>query len=415
MHPAGMMQVRILIVSQYFYPEQFRVNQLAESLHNGGHEITILTGKPNYPVGRFFAGYKFFGPLTDRWNGIEVIRVPIIPRFSGKSWQLVLNYLSFAIFSVLFGLPRLRGRYDACIVFCPSPITAAFPAIIRRIFWRTPVAIWLQDLWPESVLAVTGSRSRIFKKALSLMVQWIYRRVDQIWIQSPAYRKHVELYGGNVPEINYVPNWAENLHDCDRWADVVGEPIPQNSLIFAGNLGQAQGLETLIEAAAITREATPAAHWIFVGNGSLRDWLQREIRRRALDEHVTVLGWRSPEDLPKIIKPAMAVLISLRSDGAFSQTIPSKLPSCLASGRPVIAMLSDASAEILNEARCGFVCDPGDSTALADAVSKLLSLSQEERSKLGENGHAYYRKHFTQAHVLFQIEELIRQLRSSRE
>lgn len=405
--------VRILIVSQYFHPEQFRVNQLAESLHNRGHEVTVLTGQPNYPTGKFFSGYKFFGPLTDQWNGMELIRVPIIPRFSGKPWQLALNYLSFAIFSVLFGLPRLRGRYDACVVFCPSPITSAFPAIVRHIFWRTPVAIWLQDLWPESVLAVTRSRSRIFRKALSLMVQWIYRRVDQIWIQSPAYRKHVEFYGGQVPQVSYVPNWAEDLYDCYRWADISSDPIPNNSLIFAGNLGHAQGLETLIEAATITHKSAPAAHWIFVGNGSLCDWLCEEIGRRGLDDHVTVLPWRAPADLPKILKPSMAALVSLRGDDVFSQTIPSKVPSCLASGRPVIAMTAGAAAEILNEACCGFVCEPGNATALAEAVSKLLSLPEQERLILGRNGHAYYRKHFTQAQILLQIDELLERLRSS--
>lgn len=397
--------MRILIVSQYFYPENFRVNQLATALRDGGHDVVVLTGQPNYPTGRFFPGYGSLRPQTDHWNGIEVIRVPIFARRAGRGWQLALNYLSFAISGTLFGLPRARGAFDACVAFCPSPITIAIPAIVRRMLRKTPVAIWLQDLWPESVLAVTRTRSRTMKWGLGAMVRWIYRRVDQIWIQSPAYADSVAAHGARAEQIAYVPNWAEDLYDCSRWADVAGEALPQNSMVYAGNFGRSQGLETIIDAADRARIVAPSAHWVLVGDGLLGDWLQTEVQRRALQSHVTVMARREPQDMPRLLKPATALLVTLADDPVFAQTVPSKLQSCLASGRPIVASLAGESARIVGEAQCGIACNPQDADALANAVRDITGMPEAERDKLGRNAHAYYQAHFTQSRVIDTILE----------
>jgi colanic acid biosynthesis glycosyl transferase WcaI len=350
--------VRILIVSQYFHPENFRVNQLAAALKEQGHEIVIITGQPNYPSGGFFPGYGFARPLDEQYRGMRVVRVPLVARGRGRPWQLMLNYLSFVFFATLFGLPRVKGRFDACIAYCPSPISGAIPAIIYRSFRGTPVALWLQDLWPEAFFAVTKSRSRALRSLLSWAVRWIYAHVDQIWIQSPGYAESVRAHGGRDEQIRYVPNWAEDLYDCERWADVVADPLPENSLVFAGNLGRAQGLETLIEAAEIASARTPSAHWAFVGDGTLREWLKKEVGQRSLGDHVSLLPSRSAQDMPKVLKPAAALLVSLGSETDLARTIPSKIQSCLAAGRPVIGALAGEPARIIEEAQCGFVCSP---------------------------------------------------------
>jgi glycosyltransferase involved in cell wall biosynthesis len=406
--------MRILIVSQYFHPENFRVNQLATALRESGHDIVVLTGEPNYPAGRFFPGYGSWWPRTEVWNGIDVIRVPIFARRAGRGWQLALNYLSFAISATLFGLPKARGKFDACIAFCPSPITIAIPAIVQRMLRKTPVAIWLQDLWPESVLAVTRTRSRLMKGALDALVRWIHRRVDQIWIQSRAYAESVTAHGGRAEQIVYVPNWAEDFYDCSRWTDVAPAPLPPNTILYAGNFGRAQSLDTVIDAADRGRATAPEVHWALIGDGLLNDWLRGEIRRRSLDRHVTIMPWRAPQELPAFIKAAAALLVILADDPVFAQTIPSKLQSCLASGRPLVVSLAGESARIVEEAQCGIVCAPQDPAALADAARAIAAMSQADRDRLGRNAHAYFQAHFTQSRIVEIILERLRALAERR-
>ncbi len=189
----------------------------------------VLTGQPNYPSGRFFPGHGFLGPAREQHLGIEIVRVPLLPRGAGGAVRLFLNYLSFVLFAVMLGLPRLRGRFDACIAFCPSPITSAIPAIVLRRFRKTPVALWLQDLWPETFFAVTKSRSRVLRALLDWMVSRIHAGVDQIWIQSRGYAESVRAHGGRAEQIRYVPNWAEDLYNCDGWTDLAAESVPPNS------------------------------------------------------------------------------------------------------------------------------------------------------------------------------------------
>lgn len=404
--------MRVLIVSQYFHPEEFRVNQLATSLRDHGHDVVVLTGQPNYPSGRLFSGHGLLGPFRERRLGIDVIRVPVFPRRAGRFRDLALNYVSFALSATLLGLPRLRGRFDACLVFCPSPITAVVPAIVYRAFLHTPVAVWLQDLWPESVIAVTRSRSRVLQGLLTRLVRWVYAHVDQLWLQSPAYAESVRAHGGRVEQLAEVPNWAEDLYDCGGWADT-REPLPENALVFAGNLGRAQGVDTLVEAAAATRDATPAPHWVFVGDGPLREWIATEVRERGLSAHVTLLPRRPPEAMPAILASAAAVLVSLTDDPVFAQTVPSKLQSAMASGRPILAAVSGEAARLVEVAGCGLVCRPGDAQALAGIVRTFLDLPTAERARLGRNGHAYYRRHYTQDGVMSRIAALLERLRAS--
>lgn len=403
----------ILIVSQYFHPEVFRINQLARELHDQGHTVVVLTAQPNYPSGRFFPGYGFLFPRRENFHGIEILRVPIIPRGSGSAVRLVLNYLSFVLFAVLFGLPRLwRMRFDVCITWCTSPITSAIPSAAYRFLTGTPVAIWVQDLWPETFFAVTKSRGRFIKFALSLTVSWIYRHVDQIWIQSPAYEESVRAHGGRPEQVKYVPNWAEDLYDCETWTGLQAEEIPANALVFAGNLGRAQGLETLLAAAVLTRDSVPQANWIFIGDGSLRNWLAEQIEQLGLQSSVRLLPRRPADEMPRIMKPAAALLVTLANDPVYARTIPSKIQSCLASGRPVIGTLFGEPAKVIERAGAGLVCAPDDAESLAKLVKYFFALPEKERERLGQNGHAFYRAHFTQRTVIDSIVSLLKRMES---
>ena len=401
--------MRILIVSQYFYPENFRINQLATALKQGGHDIIVLTGEPNYPSGVFFSGYGFWKPRREIYQGIEIIRVPLFPRGKGRAYQLILNYLSFVFFAIILGLPRLRGRFDVCIAWCSSPITIVIPAIVYRQVTRTPVAIWVQDLWPETFFAVTRSKSRVLKRGLKSLVRWIYKNVDQVWMQSPAYEASMLQHGAKESQLHFVPNWAEDFYDCARWAEIMPDDLPVNSLVFAGNLGRAQGLENLLDAAELLR--TETLHWVFLGDGTLREWLEKEVQWRSLQKRVLFFSRRAAVDVPKMLKAAAAVLVTLGDDQVFAQTIPSKVQSCLAAGRPVIATLAGESARILRDAQCGFVVEPQNPNNLVKVIKDFMAMPEEERAKFGANGHAYYRAHFMQTQVTSRIDSLLEQMR----
>lgn len=402
--------MRVLIVSQYFHPENFRINQLAVALKENGHKVVVLTGQPNYPSGQFFPGYSFFRPLREKYQEMEVIRVPVFPRGQGRAWQLILNYVTFVFFATVFGLPRLRGRFDVCISWCSSPITGAIPASIYRFFRGTPLAVWVQDLWPETFFAVTGMQNRTMRTLLSGVVRWIYNHTDQIWIQSPAYEPSVRAHGGLSHQVEFVPNWAEDLYDCDRWDRKRAELLPENSIVFAGNLGRAQGLEGLLDAVDLCRKMDVRVHWILVGDGSLRPWLESEVQRRGLGDLVKLLPRRPAADMPALLMSASAVLVTLGDDQVYRQTIPSKVQSCLASGRPVIGVLSGESARVIRMAKAGPICPPGAPLELANKVKEFLALPEEEKQQLGRNGHAYYKANYTQAGIVTSILKLIERL-----
>ncbi len=403
-------RIRVLIVTQYFHPESFLVNRLASALGEGGHEVTVLTGQPSYPTRGQYPGYRAFSPARERYEGVDVVRVPLLSRGGGRLWRLALNYLSFVVSAVAFGLPRLRRRFDVSIVWCTSPITAAIPAMVQRAHRGTPTAIWVQDLWPDTVEAITRSKNRLLLAGLRRLVRRIYRSSDQIWIQSPAFEASVLAHGGAPGKIVHVPNWADDLYDRERWVDVQPEPLPANALVFAGNLGRAQGLETMVEAAAIVADIVPEAHWVFVGDGTLREWLIEEIERRGLSSRISVLPRRPARQMPQVLEASAATLVSLADDPVFDLTVPSKIPTLLAAGRPVLGALSGEAARVVREAGAGLVCPPGDARGLADIVVRFFEMPAAERERLGRNGHAYYKAHFTEAGVMRSINRLLTSL-----
>lgn len=211
--------MKILIITQYFYPESFRINDLTRALMDLGHEITVLTGLPNYPQGQILLGYSWTKKRNDQYFGATVYRVPIIPRQQGGKVFLSLNYLSFVLSAIIFGLPRLRKKnFDCCFVFATSPITAAIPANLFRFLTGCPVGIWIQDLWPDVVSSVAMIRNPKIIGYIGALTKWIYRHSDRLFIQSESFRTSVLKWGGTESQIRYLPNWAEDFTDQNKLA-----------------------------------------------------------------------------------------------------------------------------------------------------------------------------------------------------
>ncbi len=388
--------MKILIVSQYFWPENFRINELSLSLEKKGYQVTVLTGQPNYPEGKFYKGYGFFKKTVEDYDGVKVKRVPTIPRGNGGRFRLILNYLSYVISAGILGPFFCKEKYDIILVFEPSPITVGIPAIVMKKIKKAPIMLWVQDLWPETLSAVGVVSSSKILKIVGLIVHLIYSQCDRILIQSKAFQSSVEKYTSKSKNILYFPNSAEELYKpLKQKADTKeGALMPSGfKVMFAGNIGAAQGFPTILDAASLLKE-NKDIHWIILGDGRMRLWVKNEIKKRGLEETFYLLGKHPIETMPRFFSLADILLVSLKKDPIFSLTIPAKLQSYLACGRPVIAALDGAGADVVKESKAGLVCSPDDSSELAKAVLEMHSLSEAKRKKMGKDGRKYFETFF---------------------
>jgi len=395
--------VKILVVSQYFYPENFRINELASVLVERGHQVTVLTGQPNYPSGKFVPGYGWGGPRSEEYAGAQVYRVPLVRRGSASAARLVLNYLSFvftACWGVLFRLPA-DSQFDAIFVFGTSPVTVGIPAALARRRYRAPVLFWVLDLWPESLSAVGAIRSPWLLRRVESLVRWIYRRCDRVLVQSRAFVPEITRHGVAEAVVRYFPNWGEATFDVPA-AGVDSlrlSGIPDGfRVLFAGNVGAAQDFPAILDAAARLKERADI-QWIIVGDGRMAAWARGETRRRGLEQRVYFMGQHPQADMPSFFAAADALLLSLRREPIFALTVPGKLQSYLASGKPVLAMLDGEGRRIVDEARAGFTCAAGDGEGLAQVVEQLAAMSAAERVTMGQRGREFFLEHFARERV----------------
>lgn len=408
--------MRLLVVSQYFWPESFRINELVAELVARGHEVTVLTGEPNYPEGRVFESYRRDPSAFASYAGARVVRVPLRPRGQGKL-QLVRNYSSFVLWGSLLGPWRLRGlRFDAIFSFEISPITAVLPAIVLRRLKRAPLLLWVLDLWPETLSAVGVVRSPFLLDLVGRLVSFIYRRCDLILAQSRAFFGNIERWSGDRSRIRYFPAWSEAIFEGDL-ASV--EPAPEIApyrdtfnVMFAGNIGEAQAFPSILDAAHQLRNRADV-RWLIVGDGRAAASVRAEIERRGLRERVVMLGRHPAERMPAFFRGASALLVSLKPDPVFAMTIPGKVQSYLAAGVPVVAMLDGEGARVIEEAGSGFVCRPGDGPGLAEMVRRLAELRADERAAMGERGRQYAKREFDRASLVARLEAWLAEARSA--
>jgi len=399
--------VRLLVVTQYFWPEPFRINDLVEDLVARGHEVTVLTGHPNYPEGQIYPAFKASPGDFDTYAGAKILRVPLLPRGKG-SLRLALNYLSFVLSGLFVGTWRLRGRAcDAIFVFQTSPITAALPALWFRRLKRAPLLMWVLDLWPESLAAVGVVTSPRPLALVGRLVSFIYRRCDRILVQSKAFFPNITRYSGDASRARYFPGWAEPIFQGSlEQVPMASELAPFQdtfNVMFAGNLGEAQDFPAILEAAALLRARTDI-RWLIVGDGRAAEGLRAGIRERGLEERVFLLGRHPLERMPAFMKGAHALLVSLRKDPTFSLTIPGKVQAYMAAGIPILGMLDGEGARVITEAGAGLTGPAGDGAALAGRVQELAGLPEAERRAMGLRGRIYCAQAFDRTSLISALE-----------
>lgn len=406
--------MRLLVVTQYFWPENFRVNDLVAELVQRGHQVTVLTGVPNYPDGEVFRAFRENPLAFAHYEGAEVVRVPMSARGKGGV-RLMLNYATFAVTASVLGLWKLRGRdFDAVFAYEPSPITVGLPAVALRAVKRAPLAFWVLDLWPETLKAIGVVRSPAILRAVGWLVSFIYKRCDLILAQSKSFVPQIKKYAGAGSRIEYFPSWAEMMFDAERAVaapEVHVQPSSFN-VMFAGNIGDAQDFPAILAAAELLK-AHRNIRWLIVGDGRMAQWVSDEIRRRELGKCVFMLGRHPVERMSSFFKHADALLVSLKNEPIFSMTIPGKLQSYLAAGIPVLAMLDGEGAQVVTNARAGLTCNAGDHKGLADAVLELSQKSVEERKAMGANGLAVTASEFERGSLIGRLEAWLQALSHS--
>lgn len=403
--------MKILVVCQYFYPEEFKVNELVEGLVKRGNEVTVLTGKPTYPRGPYPKGYKFLGVQKEEYKGAKIIRLPELTRGTGGIIGVVKSLFSFLISSSWYAKHH-DIEADAILCFQLSPVTMANAALIYKRKLNVKLVHWVQDLWPESVTATTPLKGGPIISLLEKFVTKIYKQSDVILVQSKAFEKSICSKGGFKNKLIFAPNWAESSFIGADTSIDENFPLQPNSsefrVMFAGNIGEAQDFENIIKAANLTKDI-PQIKWIIVGDGRARENSEKEVSRLGLNDTVKFLGRHPVETMPKFFAMADAMLVTLKDEFIFSLTIPSKTQAYMASGKPILTMINGAGNDVVEDAKCGLTANAEDYETLAANVRKMYGMSKEELEEMGKAAKAYYDKNFAKDMVIDRVNDVLYQ------
>lgn len=384
--------MRVLLVTQYFHPENFKSNDVAFELARRGYDVTVLTGLPNYPQGRIYEGYGIFRKRKETIGGVKVYRTLVIPRGDGGGVRLALNYLSWAFIASLWAFfMAIFHRYDAVIVHETSPVTQGFPALVVKWMQGIPMFFWVLDLWPESLQAAGNINNRFVIDFFTGVTRLIYRNSDKILMSSNGFRKSILEKGDFADKLVYFPNWAEDIFSGTAEAEV--PLMPEGfKVMFAGNVGEAQDFESVMKAAELLKGS--GVRLVIVGDGRRKEYVDAYIAEKGLSDVVYMMGRHPLEAMPAFFSKADVLFLSLKNDYIFTLTTPAKLQAYMASGKPVLAMIDGDARQLIEDSGCGLACNAGDAEAFALSVMKMKEMPEDELRAYGKRGRSYFDAHF---------------------
>ncbi len=395
---------KILVVSQYFYPETFRINSLCAELVKRGYDVTVLTGYPNYPQGEFFEGYGPDKPYEKDWNGVKIVRVPIVPR-GKKKYQLVLNYFSFVRTGRKWA-GKCTEKFDICYVFQVSPVTIVLPAIKYKKKHGTPIYINVQDLWPENVEVILGIKNKFLLFFLNRLVDYIYKNCDKILCASGSFVKNIRGRGVAEEKVVYWPQFCDDPLPDDGF-----KPQEYNynafRIVFTGNIGEAQGLDIVLQAAQILKEKkVDSIKWYLLGDGRAKQRLMEQAKKLNVNDEVIFIDKKPEHMMGAYLRNADCAFLSLKNNKIFEMTIPAKLQTYLSYGSPILASSGGEVAKIIENAGCGVCIPSGDAEKLAQAAVEMAAYETQVRKNMGEKSYQYYKANFEKKHLIDCLEEL---------
>lgn len=402
-----MSKKRILVVSQYFFPEQFRINDICETWVEKGYQVTVLTGIPNYPQGEFYEGYGFRRKRKESYKDVKIVRIPIIPR--GKSSiMLALNYFSFIISGYIWNWLN-KEKFDSVFIYEVSPMTQALPAVKISKKLRIPCYIYVMDLWPENFEIITGIHQKTIIKCLNKMVDYIYQNCTKIFTASKSFRDNIIARGVSESKVIYWPQYAEEFYkpinnDNQKIKEARDKII---NITFAGNVGFGQGLDLLPKVAQKIKKENLNVVFNIVGDGRYKSELIETVKNEKLE---TVFNFFDPIPAKKIsdfFSTSDFSFICLKPDPIFEMTIPAKLQSSMACGKAILLSSNGEVQQIVKEAECGLYSDSGDIEGLFNNIKQLADLSDQQRKKMSENSLKYYRDNFEKSMLMDKMDTYI--------
>lgn len=402
--------MRILVLTQYIYPEIFKSTDMVFELARRGHDVEVLTGIPNYPEGKYSKDYGIFKRRYEIVNGVRFFRCFQTPRRLLPSLiGLSMNYLTFAFSASLWVLFFFvwKKRYDVIITHEPSPITQVLPAILLGKIKNIPVYSWILDIWPDSVTDVLSpNKAKYITPILNKITNIVYKGSSKLLVSSKGFNDLINRKVDYGSKIMYFPNWSEDILTMSDTFDI--PKIPEGFIIMvAGNLGDAQNLDAVTQAMLLTKDEKEIK-WVFVGDGCKKEWLDKFINTNHLNETALTLGRFPFEAMPAFYKKANAMLVSLTPGFKFLDvTVPARLQSYMSAGRPVLAMLGSGGTEIVHESNCGFAVKPGDYEGLVKVIKEKVLSDRSGFEKMGENGRRYFEKEFTLNLCIDHLEKII--------
>lgn len=396
--------MRVLLISQYFYPEEFKCNDIAFELSRRGHDVTVLTGIPNYPKGKYFPGYGVLRKRREVIDGVKVVRALTVPRKSGSGKWLAMNYLSYAFFATVNAVGMaFRGNYDAIFVHETSPVTVGIPAVIYKKIKKIPLYFWVLDLWPESLEAAGGIKNKRILNAFGGLTKWIYRNSSRILISSRSFATAISRMGDFSGKVEYFPNWGEREILRPSGELPVGMPEGFN-VVFTGNIGEAQDMPHILEAARLLKDSN--VNIILIGEGRKRAWLEKQIAAMGLT-NLYCPGRFPRETMPGFYEAADVLFFSLKKEPVFALTCPAKVQAYMSSGKPIVAMIDGDAARVIEDAGCGWSVPAEDARGLADLLLRLSNTDKKIFEQKGKAGLEYYRKHFDYRTCIDNLERML--------
>lgn len=386
--------MRVLMLTQWFDPEPtFKGLAFARELVKQGHEVEVLTGFPNYPGGKLYPGYRVRLLQRETYDGISVIRVPLYPSHDNSSIKRILNYVSFALSAALLG-PLVVKQADVMYVYHP-PATVALPSMMLKLLRGIPFIYDIQDLWPDTLAASGMLKNGLILKCVGLWCRLSYKIANHIVVLSPGFKKKLKNRGVPVEKVTVIYNWCDEnkiIPMGRREAEKLElEMRDRFNVVFAGNIGKAQALDAVLDASKRVAEKLPKVQFVFIGGGIEVDLLKGRVNRESLN-NVIFLPRRPVAEIGSALCMADVLLVHLQDDSLFEITIPSKIQSYLAVGRPILVAVRGDAAQLVEKADAGIACIPEDAESIASAVEKLVNLSQEEREEMGKRGARFYQQ-----------------------
>lgn len=405
------MSKRILIVCQHFWPESFRINDIAEYLLEQGYEIDVLCGRPNYPTGKLADGYTLWNRRKETHKGATIYRSFEIPRGNNSNGRIFLNYISFPISSI-FHVPRLLfKKYDKIFLYQLSPVMMSIAGIIIGKLRRVETTMYVLDLWPENLFSTLNIKSSLMRRIAASVSHWYYRRVDKLIALSDRMQSQLlQITGKPKESILVLPQAAEKLYETPIKDSVIEKRFkPTFNVVFAGNISPAQSFPTMIEAAAILKqEGLTDIRWVIVGDGMSRKKVQQEINKRGLDDIFIFEGQKPATDIPKYTNISDILVGCLVKSDLLEATIPAKVMSYIASGRPIVlAMDGEVQDLINNKIKCGYAGNTEDADTLARNIVRIYRMSSEARSEIGTRAKQYHLQYFERNLLLKKMDNFI--------